>query len=336
MRYVAAETGSDADAGVITGSDPSAWYLGLDTSLRGTDAPVIHLYYLNPPRVNVVMHLCGSEITSTDDLSALGSLAAQVLTCPAVARTVEGGSADFGASVADGNWGARSLDAALFDWTVLCESDLGDWNGNGGDNACIDGPTYRFNQTALGYVTVSLDYAPAGYTFGGASSSDSGVVTGVDPGSGVVTLDTSYDGDVTVHLFGIAEIVEPSQTPLPTATSTRTPTATAPTRFRRAQPPPAHRLRLRRMPRLRRQPARQPCPGRLQPQRQRRSSRTATEPTGSTTGNGTVTIVALYCLTSGGTSVVALAPGASASASDLGGSSCFAGDATVQIAARKR
>jgi hypothetical protein len=42
-------------------------------------------------------------------------------------------------------------------------------------------------------------------------------------------------------------------------------------------------------------------------------------------------VVALYCLTSGGTSVVALAPGASASASDLGGSSCFAGDASIQI-----
>jgi hypothetical protein len=44
-----------------------------------------------------------------------------------------------------------------------------------------------------------------------------------------------------------------------------------------------------------------------------------------------LTVVALYCLTSGGTSVVALPPGASASASDLGGSSCFAGDASIQI-----
>jgi hypothetical protein len=58
---------------------------------------------------------------------------------------------------------------------------------------------------------------------------------------------------------------------------------------------------------------------------------TATEPTGSTDENGTLTVVALYCLTSSGTSIVALAPGASASASDLGGSSCFAGDASIQI-----
>ncbi len=141
---------------------PAAWFLGLDTSLRGTDSPVIHLFYLNPPRVNVVMHFCGSEVASTDDLNALGSLAAQVLTCPAVARTTEGGSADFGVTVADGNWGARGLDAATFDPTVICESDLGDWTGDSSDNACVDAPTYRFDQTAQGYVTVTQDYAPAG------------------------------------------------------------------------------------------------------------------------------------------------------------------------------
>jgi hypothetical protein len=42
-------------------------------------------------------------------------------------------------------------------------------------------------------------------------------------------------------------------------------------------------------------------------------------------------VVSLYCLSSSGTSVVALAPGAAASASDLGGSGCFAGDASIQI-----
>ncbi|MCC6675064.1 MAG: hypothetical protein IT339_07715, partial [Thermomicrobiales bacterium] len=157
MRYVAAETGSDADAGLITGSDPGAGYLGLDTSLRGTDRPVVHLYYLNPPRVNVLVHLCGPDIASPDDLAALGSLAAQLLTCPAVARAAEGGPVDFGVTVTDNNWGPRGLDAALFDPTVICEADLGDWNGDGSDNACVDAPTYRFDQTAMGYVTVAHD-----------------------------------------------------------------------------------------------------------------------------------------------------------------------------------
>ncbi|MCO5220820.1 MAG: hypothetical protein M9947_04450 [Thermomicrobiales bacterium] len=50
MRYVAAETGSGADAGVIAASDPWSGYLGLDTSLRGTEHPIVHLYYLIPPR----------------------------------------------------------------------------------------------------------------------------------------------------------------------------------------------------------------------------------------------------------------------------------------------
>ncbi len=306
MRYVAAEAGTDADAGIITESDPSAWHLGLDTSLRGTDQPVVHLFYLNPPRVNVVMHLCGGDVTSSEDLSALGSLAAQLLTCPAVARASEGGVADFGVSVTDGNWGARGLDGSSFDQTFVCESDIGDWNGNGDDNACVDAPTYRFDQTAMGYVTIAQDFAPAGYAFGGASSSDAGTITGIEPASGIVSLDTSFDGDVTVHLFAIVESVPesptsvPTETPVPpSATATRTPTrtATAPaaTSTTTAIPP------------------------------------TATEPTGSTTENGTLTVVALYCLTSSGTSVVALAPGASASESDLGGSSCFGGDAAIQI-----
>jgi hypothetical protein len=316
MRYVAAETGSGADAGVITGSDSSAWYLGLDTTLRGTEQPVIHLYFLNPPRVNVVMHLCGNEIGSPDDLNSHGSLASQLLTCPAVARMAEGGSADFGVSVSDATWGTRDLNSANFDPTVVCESDIGDWNGNGGDNACVDAPTYRFPQTALGYVSVALDYAPAGYVFGGANSAD-GVITGVDTGSWAISLDTTYDGDVTIHLFAIpaapptaTATTAPTQTntPVPPSpTATRTPTATA------TSPAPSQ------------------TPTRTATVPSGSSTPTPTQPTGSTTGNGTLTIVALYCLTSSGTSVVALNPGVAASPSDLGGSSCFAGDASIRI-----
>ena len=318
LRYVAAEAGNDADAGVVTSSDPTAWYLGLDTSLRSTENPVIHLFYLNPPRLNVVVHLCGSDVASTDDLNALGSLAAQVLTCPAVARATEGGSADFGVTVADGNWGARGLDSATFDPTVICESDLGDWTGNDGDNACVDGPIYRFDQTAQGYVTVTQDYAPSGYAFGGANSADAGAITGIDGATGTVMLDTSYDGDVTIHLFAIQQAPEQTSTPLPTATATNT----------RTPVPPSVTVTRTAMAT---QPAASSTPTRTSTISAATRTATATEPTGSTTGNGTLTVVALYCLTSSGTSVVALAPGASASASDLGGSSCFAGDASILI-----
>jgi hypothetical protein len=323
MRYVAAEAGSDADAGVITGSDPSSGYLGLDTSLRGSEQPVIHLFYLNPPRLNVIMHLCGGEISSSDDLNALGSLAAQILTCPATARAVEGGSADFGITVSDGNWGARGFDSAVFDPTVTCESDIGDWNGDGGDNACVDAPTYRFDQTAQGYVAVTQDYLPAGYAFGGANNSDGGAITGVDPSTGSVSLDTSFDGDVTVHLFAIVETVEPTSTSTPTAMPTKTRTPVPPSATATRTPTPTS-------------PAASQTPTRTATVAGATSTSTsiaptATEPTGSTDENGTLTVVALYCLTSSGTSVVALAPGASASASDLGGSSCFAGDTSIQI-----
>jgi hypothetical protein len=309
MRYVAAESGSDADAGIITSSDPGSGYLGLDTALSGTDQPVIHLFYLNPPRVNVVVHLCDATVTSSDDLANLGSLAAQMLACPATARAAEGGAADFGVAVTDTNWGARGLDSATFDPTVICESDIGDWNGDGGDNACLDAPTYRFDQTAQGYVTVSQDYLPGGYTFGGANSDDSGTIASIDP-AGVVSLDTSFDGDVTVHLFDIVAAPISTETPTPTPTKTTVPpTATStPTRTPTT-----------------------PAPTRTPTRTTTSVPPTATEPTGSTTGNGTLTLAALYCLSGSGTTVVALAPGEQASADDLGGSGCFAGDATIQL-----
>ncbi len=329
MRFVSAETGSDVDAGIIASSDPGAGTLALDTSLRGGDQPVIHLFYLNPPRVNVVAHLCGADIGSPDALANLGSLAAQLLACPATARTAEGGVADFGISVTDNNWGARGLDAASFDPSVICESDIGDWNGDGGDNACLDAPTYRFDQTAQGYVVVSQDFAPDGYTFGGANSADASAITAVDP-SGVISLDTSYDGDVTVHVFDIIATPEatatatstpsPTKTPIPpTATKppTRTATAAVPTRTPTSVPP------TRTATRTPAAPSATSTATTIAP--------TATQPTGSTTGSGTVTIAALYCLSSSGTTVLALAPGEQASPSDLGGSSCFAGDATVQL-----
>ncbi|HET9660802.1 MAG TPA: hypothetical protein VFP05_10770 [Thermomicrobiales bacterium] len=308
MRYVAAEAGSDADGGIITGSDPGSGYLGIDTSLRGTDQPTIHLFYLNPPRVNVVVHLCGADITSPNDLTALGSLAAQLLTCPATARTAEGGVADFGLTVTDNNWGGRGLDSATFDPTVICESDIGEWTGDSNDNACVDAPTYRFDQTAQGYVTVTQDYAPDGYSFGGANSAD-GAVASVDP-SGVVALDTSADGDVTVHLFDILAAPEATATSTSTPTPTKTAAPPTPTKSPTSTPtvPAATRTAT--------------PPG---------ATSTATEPTGSTTGLGTVTIAALYCLSGSGTTIVALAPGEQASADDLGGSSCFAGDATIQL-----
>ena len=370
MRYVAAETGSDADAGVITGSDPSSGYLGLDTSLRGTDQPVIHLFYLNPPRVNVVVHVCGPDISSSEALQGLGSLAAQLLTCPATARYAEGGSADFGVTVADAYWGARGLDSSIFDPTYICESDIGDWNGDGSDNACVEAPTYRFDQTAQGYVTVSQDYAPDGYTFGGASS-DSGTITSVDP-AGVVALDTTYNGDVTVHLFDIVAAPAATATPLPTATKTPVPPSATATRTavppsatvtrtrvpatatatRTSVPPTATATRtsvpatatttLTSIPgtatttpvistpvSTATQTATIPLP--TATGTTTLPTATATESTGSTTGSGTVIVAALYCLSGSGTTIVALPPGQQASASDMGGSGCFSGDATIEL-----
>jgi len=140
-----------------------------------------------------------------------------------------------------------------------------------------------------------------------------------------VSLDTSFDGDLTIHLFGIPTALEETPTPISTAT---------PTQSRTPVPPSATATRTPSVtsPAATRTPTRTATvPAGTSTSTATSIPATATEPTGSTTENGTLTVVALYCLTSSGTSVLALAPGAAASASDLGGSSCFAGDAAVQI-----
>lgn len=328
MHYVAAEMGDDADGGVLTNSDPAAGFLALDTSLRGTDQPVIHLYYLNPPRVNVVAHLCDPSIASSDDLAALGSLAAQLLACPATARAVDGGAVDFGVTVTDNNWGARGLESAFFDPTVICEADIGDWDGDGADNVCLDAPTYRFDQTAMGSVSVTQDFAPAGFVFGGANSKDAGTIVAVDLAVALVTLDTSYDGDVTLHLFDLVAIPAtstptPTRTAVPpTATRTLIPATATRTPIPAATRTPAPSVTATATSPAATQTATPPLPA---------STPTATATTSAPTGTGTLIVAALYCLSGSGTTVIALPPGQQASASDLGGSGCFSGDATITL-----
>ncbi len=316
MRYVAAETGSDADAGIITGSDPDAGYLGLDTAQRGTDRPTIHLYYLNPPRVNVLVHLCSPDIASPDDLAALGSLAAQLLACPATARSAEGGAVDFAVTVTDANWGPRGLDSAIFDPTVICESDIGDWDGNGGNAICLDAPTYRFDRTAMGSVAVWHNELPAGYAFGGANSDDATAIVSVDLASATIALDTSYDGDVTLHLFDLVASQPATVTPTVTATRTKTPPPPTATRTPMPSSPTATATLA--------PPTRTATP--LSPT----MTPAATTATAST-GAGTLIVAALYCLSGSGATLVALPPGQQASAADLGGSGCFSGDATIHL-----
>ncbi len=269
--------------------------------------------------MNVLVHLCGADIASPDDFAALGSLAAQLLTCPVVARVAEGGPVDFGVTVTDNNWGSRGLDAAIFDPTVICEADLGDWNGDGSDNACVDAPTYRFDQTSMGSVTVAHDYLPTGYAFAGAASDDPGVISGIDLASGVVTLDTSYDGDVTIHLFDMP--ATPAATDTPTATPTKSPvppTATrTPTRIPTRTPAPPS-----------------PTATATSPAATRTPTGTAATMTPSATvpgGAGTLIVAAFYCLSGSGATVVALPPGTQASASDMGGADCFSGDASISL-----
>jgi hypothetical protein len=227
MRFAAAEIGDPADSAALTGVDAPGGVVSLDPTLRSSEQMVVHFYYLNPPRVSVVNHLCGDEIGTVEQFDALPGIVDKLFACPAVSRSTEGGPADFDISVADAG-SFRTLGESVFEPDLLCESDLDlDWNGVPEENECLDAPTYRFDQTIQGGVAIQESAVPAGYQFAGAESvpgsGDEFAIVAVDPASASASLDTSFDGDVTIHLFNVLAQGEPSSTAEPTSVPTETP-----------------------------------------------------------------------------------------------------------------
>jgi hypothetical protein len=209
----------------------------LDTS--GVDSVTLHVFnFATPPvnRIDIVKHQCAADITTQSELDAIGGYYDKLLACPVVLRggdngpagAISGGHRTFAFDVQGADAQVQTLDNATFVPAQICESDLGqDINNNPNDDVCLDASYYRFDNVQQGQgVTVTETKSPKGYGLGALefdpASGDDASLVGVT--GNVIQLDTTNDGQVTLHVFNLAKPATP--TPTPTKTPTRTPTPT--------------------------------------------------------------------------------------------------------------
>ena len=174
--------------------------------------------------VKVVTHLCAQGIYQPGDLEAL-DWTHQLLSCPSVvlpddfasipADNVKSDPAEFDISfayAADGTPTTVSLADAVFGQDNICEDTLGNLNGVSTDNHCWDQSGYQVEDATPGDVTLTANALPTGFTFGAATTDpatdDTGAIGNVDPDTGIITLETSSDNDVTIHLFAVPTPVQ--------------------------------------------------------------------------------------------------------------------------------
>jgi hypothetical protein len=189
-----------------------------------------------------------------------------------------------------------------FEQTLVCEADLPqDINGDPSDNLCLDLSRYVFSDVTPGNpITVNATGAPAGMRYVGVAfdpRTDDGE-TFITAGTfGTVRLDTTADGDMTIHVFYGPE-PPPTATPTATRTPTNTPTPGGPTATRT--------------------PTRTPAPD------DPTATNTPTQPSGQT---GSLQVLKFWCEGSETlTRITALAPGQDATRGDLGDATCANGN----------
>jgi hypothetical protein len=229
-RFGYAETEDPAIESAAYVTDSAAGSFVVDPGSGFGDPLKVHVYLLSPPRLTIVQHLCGEDVGSPEALQALGGFVPRALACPAVTRAVDGGGLDFDASVADGAAVSHPLGSGeIVTWSV-CEFELGfDFNGDPNDNACLEMPAYRLTNVTRGAVEIWQTFGSAGTSFGGLDfvpgTDDGATLLGSDAANAMVSLDTSIDGDVVVHLYALTAPVEPEEPAEPEATATATATA---------------------------------------------------------------------------------------------------------------
>ncbi|HEY7030940.1 MAG TPA: hypothetical protein VH482_06425, partial [Thermomicrobiales bacterium] len=185
----------------------------LDTS--GDGSLVVHVYNFSPPRVTIVVHDCPDSVKNAGDFADLGDFPAKLKGCPVVTRNdddgpidgADGAHADVRVTVTDSDATEHVISHANFVPAQVCESDLGvDLDGDNSTDLCLDVSGYAYDDVALGDVTVTETKFPDGYGLGAAETDPVGDAppSNVDAENGVVTLDTSTDGEVTLHLFNFA------------------------------------------------------------------------------------------------------------------------------------
>src|SRR5829696_91336 len=129
--------------------------------------------------VAVMKHVCPAEIQTQEQFDALGGFFEKVLACPVITLpgnagpegAINGNDPDnplsFDFQVAFGDT-VNGIDTASFVSEQLCESEVGDLNGNQDDSVCLDTSHYAYEGVAQGAVTVTEATAPEGYRFGAA------------------------------------------------------------------------------------------------------------------------------------------------------------------------
>jgi cell division septation protein DedD len=323
-RLGGVETAQPEDGGAITSVDPGSGSFTLDTTLRSSSSRLtVHVYLFVPPQISLSYHVCSPEITTRDVLAALGDVFTQLQSCPAQVAVADGGSLDVDFTVVDGAGSVYGRGSAVYDAGDICELDLRyDFNGVVGDNACISSPRYVIEQVTLGGMTVTTALGSPEQRVGAEAfvpgRGDEATLVGFDESSQTVTLQTGSNGDVWLHLFVLSSQPEPTPTetataiPSPTATTTPSPTATAtasPSATSTRTPTAAATAT----------PTAQVTPAPTQTPRPNQEG-------------GMVQVAALYCLSNvTATTLTALSPGQMASASQLGGSSCFGGDGEFRV-----
>jgi hypothetical protein len=227
-RFGYAETDDPAIESAAYVTDSAAGSFVVEAGSELGDPLKVHVYLLSPPQLTIVQHLCGEDVGSPEALQALGGFVPRALACPAVTRAVDGGGLDFDASVADGAAVSHALGGGeIVTWSV-CEFELGfDYNGDPNDNACLEMPAYRLTNVARGAVEIWQTFGSAGTTFGGLDfvpgTDDGATLLGSDTANAMMSLDTSIDGDMVVHLYALTAPAEPEEPAEPEATATAAP-----------------------------------------------------------------------------------------------------------------
>jgi hypothetical protein len=310
--FGALEFGPDSgDEATLVETVPAEGRIELDTT--GDDSVVLHVYNFQKPaenRINIVSHQCPEEIDA-EGYAALDGYLAKIATCPVVLRgdddgpdgAISGGHRTFAFDVTGTDGVTQTVDGnATFVPEQVCEDEIGDVNGDPNDNACLDASMYQFDGVIQGAgVTVTATKSPKGYEYGGLEfdpeSNDAAALINAGD-DGVIQLDTTSDGEVTLHVFNVK-----SAAPEPTPTETTQPDATAtaePDATETAEPNPTEDA--------------QPTPSADQ----------------STVGSAQV--IKLFCYSDVEETVItALAPGEEATSDQMGDGSCVSGSADFLI-----
>ncbi len=227
-RYGAVEFVPDSgDDAAFVSTSVETGEIELDTT--SDDSVVLHVFNFQEPifnRVTIVKHECPSEIETTQDFDDLGDFYDKALTCLVITRDDDFGpdgalnginrTFDFAVEGSDG--GVQKFADATFVPSQICESQLGfDLNGIPEDDLCLGTSGYRFDDILQGTgVLITETKAPRGFTYGALefvpdSGDDAALVDASD--DGVIELDTTDDGNVTLHIFNFKVPAEPTPEP---------------------------------------------------------------------------------------------------------------------------